>query len=51
MNVYSQYYIKYLFFKIEVIVDVFAFKVLIYQLEKQRRKKKEKENSSSNDMI
>jgi hypothetical protein len=39
------------FFKIEVIVDVFAFKVLIYQLEKQRRKKKEKENSSSNDMI
>jgi hypothetical protein len=49
MNVYYQYCIKYLCFKIEVIVDVFALKILIYQLKKQRRKKKEKQNSSSND--
>jgi hypothetical protein len=50
MNVYSQYCANYLFFKVKVIMDVFAFKVLICQLERQS-KKKEKKNSSSNDMI
>jgi hypothetical protein len=34
--------LKTFFLKIEVIVDVFAFKVLICQLEKQRKKRKKK---------
>ena len=42
INVYSQYCIKYLFFKIEVIVDEFVFKVFISQLEKERKEKERK---------